>query len=240
MAITFRSRFSPLDHAAFAILLLLCAFVGARVWLEEHPEHNPWAPLSLHDPPGWATARKLATLRGDPAECRRVLDRSAVAFAQLEPAGEGECRRVDRITLNETPLSPASPTATCAVSAMFERWRRQVVEPAALELLGAPVARIEHLGTYSCRRLYGRADGRWSEHAQGNALDIAAFVLSDGRRIAVLRDWNGKSEKAEFLRRVRDGACQSFSTVLSPDYNGAHADHLHFDQADRSFGGVCR
>ena len=32
---------------------------------------------------------------------------------------------------------------------------------------------------------------------------------------------------------VRDGACDLFATVLSPDYNAAHADHLHFDQAMR-------
>ncbi len=240
MAPPFGTRFSVLDHAAFAVLLLLCGFVGALGWLDAHPQHNPWAPLSLDDPSGWATARKLVALRSDPAECRAVLDRGAVAFAELGPAGEGECLRADRVTLKEAPLSPASPAATCAVFAMFERWRRQIVEPAARELLGASVAQIEHLGTYSCRRLYGRAEGRWSEHSQGNAIDIAAFVLSDGRRIVVLRDWKGTGEEAEFLRRVRDGACQSFSTVLSPDYNEAHADHLHFDQADRSFGGVCR
>jgi hypothetical protein len=32
---------------------------------------------------------------------------------------------------------------------------------------------------------------------------------------------------------VRNGACQLFATVLSPDYNEAHRDHLHFDQAER-------
>jgi len=31
-----------------------------------------------------------------------------------------------------------------------------------------------------------------------------------------------------------------FGTVLSPDYNPAHADHLHFDQASRGSGGMCR
>jgi len=40
----------------------------------------------------------------------------------------------------------------------------------------------------------------------------------------VLRDWNGDTPKAEFLREVRDGSCRLFSTVLSPDYNAARAD----------------
>ncbi len=108
------------------------------------------------------------------------------------------------------------------------------------ELLGSPVERVEHFGAYRCRRLYGRTEGRWSEHATGNAIDIAAFVLADGRRIAVLRDWPGDDPEGRFLRRVRDEACRTFGTVLSPDYNAAHADHLHFDQAARGIGGVCR
>ena len=233
----------PLDRAIIAVLLAGAALVGARGWLAEHPEHNPWAPLSLDDPPGWATQQKLAALRDDPAECRAVLERSGVAFRALDPAGEGECRREDRTALAEAPLAPAQPVTTCAVAAGVELWLRQSVQPAALELLSSPVARVEHYGTYSCRRLYGSESGRWSEHATGNAIDIAAFVLEDGRRISVLSDWSGEGEgedEAAFLRRVRDGACGTFGTVLSPDYNAAHADHFHFDQEVRGFGGVCR
>lgn len=229
------------DGTAFAALLLLNVLVGARLWLFEHPEHNPWAPLTLGDAPGWATQSKWARLRQDPADCRAVLDRSAVSFEQLDAVGVGECRRADRVVLRNAPLAPSPPATTCAVSAGFERWLRHAVQPAAQEIFGTDVARIEHLGAYSCRRLYGREDGPWSEHAQGNAIDISAFVLSDGRRIEVLRDWQGTDVKAQFLRQVRDGACRSFSTVLSPEYNQAHADHFHFDQAVRGFGGgPCR
>jgi hypothetical protein len=53
----------------------------------------------------------------------------------------------------------------------------------------------------------------------------------------VLKDWNEGGKKAAFLREVRDGTCGLFSVVLSPDYNAAHADHLHIDQTDRgTFG----
>ena len=78
------------------------------------------------------------------------------------------------------------------------------------------------------------------EHATGNAIDIAAFVTEDGRRISILQGWNGDGAEARFLRRVRDEACGVFGTVLSPDYNEAHRDHLHFDQAARGFGSFCR
>src|SRR5690606_26716841 len=126
----------------------------------DHPEHNPWTPLDLAHPPGWATERKLAALRGDAAECRAVLERSGVDFVALDPVGEGECRRVDRIRLADAPLSPASVETTCATSAGVVRWLQLGVQPAARELLGSPVARVEHLGSFSCRRIYGGETGR--------------------------------------------------------------------------------
>ena len=98
---------------------------------------------------------------------------------------------------------------------------------------------IEHLGSYSCRRLYGRGEGPWSQHATGNAIDIAGFVLADGRRISVLHDWSGSDGEAQFLHRARDGACGAFATVLSPDYNAAHRDHLHLDMGG-NWSGLCR
>ena len=53
-------------------------------------------------------------------------------------------------------------------------------------------------------------------------------------------DWTGDDAEAAFLRRARNEAREVFGTVLTPDYNAAHADHLHFDQAARGFSGVCR
>jgi hypothetical protein len=228
------------DRAVILLFVLGAIFLAARAWLADHPQHDPWAPLDLRDPAGWATQRKLAALREDPAECRAVLERSGVAYTALPARGAGQCLRDDRTVLAGAPLSPNAPPTTCAVGAGFELWLRQGVQPAAEELLGARVARVEHLGAYSCRRLYGRQEGGWSEHATGNALDIAAFVLADGRRVGVASDWQGGGAAAAFLRRARDEACRVFGTVLSPDYNAAHADHFHFDQAQRAFGGVCR
>jgi len=52
-----------------------------------------------------------------------------------------------------------------------------------------------------------------------------------------VRDWTGAGVEAAFLRDVRDGACDLFSTVLSPDYNTAYRDHFHLDQAERGATG---
>lgn len=232
-----------------SIVALLCAAsLGAAgyVWLKDHPEHDPWAPLMLGDPPGWASSMKVQALRADRAVCRAFLDRSLIMAEALPPAGEGQCLRDDRQVLMsaaqaDVALTPPGAQATCAVDAGLALWLRHGVQPAAQRLLGSQVARIEHVGTNNCRRIGGGSEGSWSEHATGNAIDIAAFVLEDGRRIGVLKDWSGGGDKAAFLRAARDAACDSFSTVLSPDYNAAHADHLHLDQAQRTGGwAACR
>lgn len=227
------------DRRTLLVLVLLAAFVAGRAWLKEHPEHDPWAPLDLRHPPGWATASKLAAIKDDVPECRAVLTRSAVEHTVLPPDGEGACTRPDRTRLDGYPFSPDRPPTTCQVAVALQLWERDALDPAARELFDSGIQAVEHLGAFSCRRLYGRGSGPWSEHATGNAVDVAGFVLADGTRISVLRDWQGEGPKAQFLRRVRDGACGSFSTVLSPDYNAAHADHFHLDMRE-GWGGTCR
>ena len=50
---------------------------------KEHPEHNPWAPLDLRDPTGWATAMKLRAAQG---RCRSVPIRSGALRRSLHRA----------------------------------------------------------------------------------------------------------------------------------------------------------
>lgn len=227
------------DRRVLLLLAIAAVVLTGRVWLAEHPEHDPWAPLDLRHPSGWATAAKLRALGNDVPECRAVLERSQIAHTVLPSNGEGACARPDRTRLDAFPFSPDRPATTCAVGIALQLWQRDALGPIADELFDSRIDRIEHLGVFSCRRLYGRGSGPWSEHATGNAVDIAGFVLTDGTRISVLRDWPTDGAKAEFLRRVRDGACRSFSTVLSPEYNAAHADHFHLDMRG-GWGGTCR
>lgn len=125
---------------------------------------------------------------------------------------------------------------TCPLAENFAAWARYGVEPAARLILGSELTRIETMGTYNCRTIAGSA--KMSEHAHSNAVDVSAFVLADGRRISVQNGWSGDRESQAFLRRVRESACKRFRTVLSPDYNEAHYNHLHFDMGGK--GGYCR
>lgn len=238
-----RRKKSALGRAGRWIVLLailVAAGLAAKNWLDENPQHNPWAPLDLRDSRGLTTAMKLGALSGNSEECRAVLDRSEVSYTALEPMGEGACRREDNVLLGQTTLVPADPQMSCPVAAGLTLWLDQDVTPLARDMLGSDVARIEQLGTYNCRRIGGGDEGRYSQHATANAIDIAAFVLADGRRISVLEDWPGEGPEAQFLRAARDAACESFGTVLSPAFNAAHADHFHLDQGRNPAAGYCR
>ena len=70
-----------------------------------------------------------------------------------------------------------------------------------------------------------------SEHAFGNALDVMAFVLADGREITVVKGWRGDPAEQEFLREAFVGACRYFNTVWDPGPTRSTHDHLHLDLA---------
>ncbi|WP_230291267.1 extensin family protein [Croceicoccus sp. Ery5] len=235
-----------IDRAVIALLVLLALLAGGHGWLKAHPEHDPRAPVDLNGPEGWATSMQLAGLRGDPVQCRQALDRAGIGFTALDPMGEGACRRDDRMRIASDAergliLTPTMPEASCSVNAALHWWMQHRVQPAAEDILGSRVASLQHLGTFNCRRINGGSQGRWSEHATGNAIDIAGFTLEDGRRLTLSADWqNAGNPEGAFLRAVRDGACDAFGTVLSPDYNALHADHFHLDQAERGLGSFCR
>lgn len=209
------------------VLVAVVALVGDRTIA---PQHLPWKPLRVIDPVGLATKAKAARTGADPAACRLALAQGGVAFAAATPEA-GDCKVPDALVLTSglAPLKPADAALSCKEALALTIWERQVVQPAAIETLGQAVVGLDHYGSFACRRIYGRPEGPLSEHASANALDLAGFRLADGSAVTVAGDWKDKGAKGVFLRRVRDGGCKVFVTVLSPDYNVEHADHLHLD-----------
>jgi hypothetical protein len=227
------------------LLLAAAAFFIGRDYVRKNPQDVPWTELDLDQPIGMFTARKLASLGDQPAQCRDLLADAGTGGEPVPARRVSEqCGYEDGIRLDGEGIrfAPAGLVTSCPVAAALALYERDVLQIAALRHFGTTVAAIDHAGSYSCRRLYNRADGPFSEHATADAIDVLGFRLTDGTRISVLRDWAGEGPKAAFLRDARDGACKLFGTVLSPDYNRAHADHLHFDQAQRGrMGwGLCR
>ena len=181
--------------------------------------------------PNLLTRYKLSRLQDDPALCDQVLNASGLRVSrQADTAPDAACplRNVLRVQGADVALS-SSFLASCPLAVAFALFERHSLQPAAQAVFGQAVSRVEHLGSFACRNIYNRADARLSQHASANALDIAGFRLADGRSISVLKDWPGQGDSARFLRLVRDGACDDFNVVLSPDYNAAHRNHFHLD-----------
>lgn len=130
-------------------------------------------------------------------------------------------------------LSNLGPVA-CPLANTFAAWARFGADRAARQMLGSALVRIETMGSYNCRNVAG--SGRRSAHARAEAIDVAAFILADGRRISVLDDWDGGSaDERRFLRTVHASACKRFGTTLGPGYNAAHANHFHVELSGSSF-----
>lgn len=178
----------------------------------------------------------LAQAAPDTRACEARLVATGLSFTPVADRSEGGFCVVtgavvlhDRTGQADARLSPADPMMTCALAFAVAAWRRDDVEPAAREILGADVRQIDHVGVYACRNVNNEPGGRPSAHARAAAIDVAGFELSDGRRITVAADWAGDTPAGRFLHRVRDDACNVFGTTLSPDYNALHADHLHLE-----------
>jgi hypothetical protein len=136
------------------------------------------------------------------------------------------------------PAAELTPRATlaCPMVSALDRWVSEGVQPAALHWFGSPVVKIKQISSYSCRAMVGAGTNHISEHAFGNALDIAAFTLADGRTVTVQKGWHGTAEEQAFLHDVQLYACETFNTVLAPGYNAAHYNHIHVDLMRRSSG----
>jgi hypothetical protein len=165
-----------------------------------------------------------------PKTCLAALDRAKIQYTALadRPMVDG-CGIDNPVRTSNVGAKFSSPVdTTCALTAALAWWE-DALSKHARETMGVDVVRIDHLGTYACRNVYGRMAGPRSQHATANAIDVTGFRFSNGKRVTVLRDWGKPTPAGRFLALAHDDACRFFNAVLSPDYNEAHADHFHLD-----------
>lgn len=215
-----RARIWAASALAALALLMLMLLIGSPP-----PEEADLMPEALR-------ASRIADFATDVPACRSALNGAGFQTEPIADVSEATgCGYRNGVELTQSVHAYSGPVAsTCAAAAALVMWERDVVAPAARRRYGQDVARIELAApAYQCRRIAGRRDRRLSEHAYANAMDIQGFTLEDGRTVSVTAGWRGTERDRLFLRDVRDGACDYFQAVLSPDYNRAHRDHLHFD-----------
>ncbi len=91
-------------------------------------------------------------------------------------------------------------------------------------------------GSYTCRPRNNVRGAKISEHGHGRAVDVAGFVLADGSKLTVARDYR----KLKAMKAAYKSACGTFGTTLGPGSDGHHEDHMHFDTARYRSGAYCR
>lgn len=165
-------------------------------------------------------------------QCLADLSEKGVRYTPLpDRSFGGGCTQIGTVKMTDAGIPITNLGAMkCRLADRFADWVDDAVQKAALVWLDSQVVRIESFGTYSCRPVNNREGARLSEHGRSNAVDVAAFVLADGRRITVRDGWRGADPGArDFLRAVHKAACRRFSIVIGPDGDAAHYNHLHFD-----------
>jgi hypothetical protein len=230
------------------------------------PTENVWphrdgeAPLSLH-PPGTDPQEdeEPETADVDPYAVPGARPLSRQPYGNAQPRAYPQApqapysapvaaplprlgpQREPVLTLPSAATVAPAATLACPMVSALDQWMTQSVQPAAQRWFGQQVVEIKQISAYSCRGMNGQRGAPISEHAFGNALDISAFTLADGRRITVKGGWRGEPEEQGFLRDVQAAACDQFSTVLAPGSNVYHYDHIHVDLRRRRAGrGICK
>ncbi|AHM04296.1 extensin-like protein [Roseibacterium elongatum DSM 19469] len=141
-------------------------------------------------------------------------------------------RAIDGIPLTQ----PA--TINCTTARAFQEWVRGSVVP-TVGRSGGGVSNIRVVASYACRTRNSQAGARLSEHARGNAVDIAGIGLANGTELTVLGGWRDR-RAGPLLQEMHRAACGTFGTVLGPNSDRFHQDHFHFDVASYRGGPYCR
>lgn len=132
-------------------------------------------------------------------------------------------------------------TLNCGMAEPLREWLDNTVQPSAQRLFGERVVGVDVAASYACRPRNNVRGAKMSEHGFGNAIDISAFTLESGRKVTVLDGWRGAGSERSFLRTVHGSACGEFHTVLGPNADASHRDHIHLDlQNRRSGNSYCR
>ena len=174
----------------------------------------------------------LVQLCGDPGLAGVILPAIKVSGSACGISQPVEVHFVSGVALNERAI------LNCNTARSLREWVDKEAQP-SVGNLNARIASLRVVSHYSCRTRNSQTGAKLSEHAKGNAIDIAGFTLDDGAVVSVLNDW--RSDKyGGALRRMYSRACGTFGTTLGPNADRFHQDHMHFDTARYGGGTYCK
>lgn len=178
----------------------------------------------------------------DHAECTKELQSLGVVFRETPRIDDGNGCGIDKpiIVSEALPGIKLKPEATlrCPAALALARWMKGSVIPAASVALpeSGGITAINQASAYICRLRNSVEAGKISEHARGNAIDIASFSFEKGEDIAVRSRREDSTLTGAFQRTVSAAGCLYFTTVLDPESDAAHETHFHLDVIERKGG----
>jgi hypothetical protein len=171
-----------------------------------------------------------------PSPCQLRLAKLAIFNPSPSITGPGECMAtdvvsVDAVILPDKHRAAFSPSVRlrCPMAEAVARWIAGEVAP-AIAVLGTSLQSTEALGSFECRPRNSIPGGQISEHGRANALDVRSFKLANG----TIMELNSASVAKSLRRRLRDSACERFSTVLGNGADAYHETHVHIDLMERA------
>jgi hypothetical protein len=195
---------------------------------EEKPEAYVPPPIETEDPKVYAL-------------CVAELKSMGVEFTEAKRIDEANGCGIDRPLEVKSvgggvTLSP-SGTMRCQTAVNLARWTRDVVMPMLKKSQpGETLAEVNQASAYVCRKRNNAETGKISEHARGNAVDIAGFTFQSGKTFTISPREEDSTLNGAFQRAIATAACLYFSTVLDPGSDKAHETHLHLDTLKRKGG----
>jgi hypothetical protein len=237
------SRFCHSDALADLYMLLTTRIVSAMLIAllaacggpPTKPVRKPLPQLptpDLNESSGARIWDQLRQFHNSRDACYRAIEAakswSVVRASDTSPSPGCGLRGAVKVKASFIPISREVDIG-CPMAAALHLWMREHVQSAARLYLNVDVTSIETYGTYACRTRNNKAGARLSEHATANAIDISAFVLSNGKRLRVADTSKMTEAERDFMQSIRKGGCRLFSVVLGPGSDGAHEDHFHFD-----------
>jgi hypothetical protein len=170
-------------------------------------------------------------------QCQAELDRRGVDYRVAPMAASvSACAVDDPVKVSAAGIAWSQPgIVACRFALTLDDFARDAIEPLAQRYFGTRVTSLRHYGTYACRTT---RTGHESLHAQGEAIDIAGFVLADGTIVSVEHDWRSGGAPGRFLHALAREACGRFSVVLTPDFDRDHFNHIHLDSGRYKLCGV--
>jgi hypothetical protein len=200
------------------------------------PAPTSASPMGEKEPGAHAVARPdlavvVPVVDGKPAS---VCDEDGIIGLTLPKIEESSaCGILEPVKIHSAAgitLAPP-PVISCRAGRALSVWLEEAAKPAFAED-GSPLEGLDIAAAYVCRNVNRAEGGAVSQHARGRAIDISQFRRRDGTSVSVLEGWHDEDD-GPLLRKINQAACGIFSTTLGPDSDVYHADHFHYDVAER-------